>query len=267
MKYLFTLLAAIVIQLCSAQMVQPIVIMGYGGNTNLIDLINPGQEYTIGHQEDDPHFSSHGLALFTVSTDLAQYFLGQPNIDFEYHVSYHNAFGVNLGYVSPCLLYAENPMATGGQYTDPGTVYNGAAIRIYYKYYPGHFHKSYWEVQGVYKNLSYNNTGFDDEYEEGAIRNVYNMNEKETVLGIELIHGNRITREGDKFYADIFYGGGIHQRNRAYQIYSQTLMVSPGADYQNLVMATPGYYTSVLNLVTPVIGIKLGWNYLSHLSN
>jgi hypothetical protein len=261
MKHFFT--AVLVLISCQLLQAQTVVITGGTNSTTLLNL-TPDAKPALAVDSPKTSEPIEGIyprhKVFTVSSDLAQYFLCQPNIDLSIRLFHQGAIGVNLGLVEPCLLFAQNPL-TSQQYTNPGTVYSGIATRLYFKFYPGKKHKSYWDLQLVYKKLSYNGVGFSDQY-GNSVLNIYTMNEHETVYGLEAMHGHELTRENEHLNVDVFYGIGFHERLRNYQVTSENVVVAPGSDLQNLAMAMPGNYSGTLSLFTPVIGLKFGWNYL-----
>jgi len=263
MKYYFSAIA--ILFSCVLLQAQTVIISGFDMHSNVIDLTGKSQAVPDSSKNSkyQPFYGDNAPShkVFTISSDLTQYFICQPNIDFAIRVLRKEEIGLNIGIVEPCLLFAQNPLASE-QYTDPGTVYKGIATRLYFKFYPGVAHKSYWELQLVYKKLSYTSTGFSDDYENSSVLNTYNMNEQESVYGIELMHGNELTKENQHINIDFFYGAGFHERVRNYQVTSQEIFIAPGADLQNLAMATPGSYSGTLSLFTPVIGLRFGWNYL-----
>jgi hypothetical protein len=261
MKHFFA--AALAIIGCTFVQAQTFVITGGTNSTTLLNLTPETKPATVDSSSNQ-NSSIEGIypkhKAFTISSDLAQYFLCQPNIDFSIRVLHQAEIGLNIGLVEPCLLFAQNPL-TSAQYTEPGTVYSGIATRFYFKFYPGKAHKSYWDLQLVYKKLSYNNTGFNDQY-GNSVLNIYTMNEHETVYGLEVMHGHELTHENEHFNVDVFYGVGFHERIRNYQVTSENVVIAQGSDYQNIAMAMPGSYSGTLSLFTPVLGLKFGWNYL-----
>ena len=199
--------------------------------------------------------------LYTISTDLAQYALSQPNIDFEYTTSSSICAGINFGYIMPSLLFKINTLANG-QFTEPGTVYSGIAIRLYLKFYGLRHFQNYWCIQGVYKSISFNNVSFEDTYGD-AYWNNYTMSEQTSVVGIEILNGHESTTKNRVLNLDLFYGLGFHFRIRNYTITNATLSDPhiPGL-YPNKPIAYNGTYSGTLFLLTPVLGIKIGFNHL-----
>ncbi len=198
--------------------------------------------------------------LFSITTDLAQYGLFQPNIGFEYKID-TLAFGINVGLIEPSPIFAINPLANG-QFTDPGTVYSGIAFRFYLKIYNKKHPYSYWSFQAVYKKEAFNNISFSDEYRD-EILNTYTMSENGTVMGFEILHGNEITAKDENYTIDLFYGFGYHVRAMNYTISDEnTSPTYPGPEYNGLTIALPGTYSSTFSTFTPVIGLRIGWNYL-----
>jgi hypothetical protein len=197
--------------------------------------------------------------LFSITTDLAQYLLLQPNVGMEYRINRLVTLGANFGWVEPSPIFAVNPLADG-QFTDPGTVYTGYAIRFYGKLFLSRFQRSYFSVQGVYKAVSFNNVSFTDDYGDEAT-NTYTMSETAKVYGLEMLFG--IETLGPRSYVDLdlFWGFGMHQRNRNYTISNATLGVNMVSGYGEPV-AEDGNHTDILGLVTPIGGMRVGFNYI-----
>ena len=263
MKYIVTTLITVVFAFGIKAQVQPVILNGGNGAYGVIDLIPSAvpkdttkpattAQATSTVTEFDTAAPRH--KVYSISSDIAQFFLFQPNLDFEYRVSRVLAIGANIGIVEPSLLYSQNPLVTA-QFKDPGTVYQGTALRLFVKLYT---HRSYWCLQGVYKKLTCPATYFSDNF--GDVLNMYYMSEAETVFGLEFLHGHQLTKKGERFNADLFYGIGWHERFRSYTISDQTEVVSPGADMASAIIISPGNYTAYLSYLTPVIGLKFGWN-------
>jgi len=244
-----------------AQNPVPVMIVDPSGVLHTTMITPEIQTDTVKSQEQ-PYVETRKHALFSISTDLVQYFLCQPNIDFQYRVSPQIDLGINLGLVEPSLVFAENPL-TDIQYENPGSVYSGYAVRLYCKLFPNKYVKNYWSVQIVYKSLGYQNTGFNDNYNNGQLLNTYFMSEKAMVYGGEIMHGHRLSRQGEHLYVDLAYGLGLHQKFRNYTILSSSYIFAPGKENSISTLAQPGAYYSTMSVITPVISFKLGWNYLT----
>lgn len=198
--------------------------------------------------------------LFSITTDLAQYILFQPNIGVEYRINARFYAGINVGLVEPSSSFAVNPIANG-QFTNPGTVYSGYAVRLYLKMFLSKRHIGYVSVQGVYKSLSFNNVNFYDQYGD-AYGNNYTMSEHATTLGIDLFHGMELIRGKSIFNLDVFYGFGIHSRIRNYTISNQSFESGQiFIESEGKPIAYDGNYTNTLYNFTPVIGIRAGFKY------
>lgn len=199
--------------------------------------------------------------VFSITTDLAQYTMIQPNIGFECRITENLTIGINAGLVVPSPMFAINPLADG-QFTNPGTVYRGYALRFYFKLFPSMRHKGYWAIQGVYKSLAFNYISFADDYGD-EYQNTYTMSEHSTVTGFDLLHGNDLIGPNRHFDIDLFYGIGVHPRNRNYTITNQSAnFVYLPEDYSSEPVAYNGNYSNTLNIFTPVIGFKVGFNYI-----
>lgn len=262
MKYHFT---ALIFIICMgnvyAQNAVPTIIVDPSGATYTIMLIPQTQTDTAKQDQGKTYVNPAKYALFSISTDLMQYFLCQPNIDFQCRVSKQIDIGINLGLVEPSLVFAENPLSDI-QYKNPGSVYSGYAFRLYCKLFPSKYVKNYWSVQIVYKSLAYQNTGFNDNYNGGQVLNTYYMSEKEMVYGGEIMHGHRLSKQGEHLYVDLAYGLGLHQKFRNYTILSSSYVIAPGSENNVSTLAQPGIYYSAMSVLTPVVSLKFGWNYL-----
>jgi len=252
MKYYITLLAILMnCYFLQAQATDTTVVERSTGGFNRL-----AQDSTVIKHTDNPTYSS----LFSITTDLAQYGLFQPNLGIEINID-TISLGFNFGLVEPSPMFAVNPLADG-QFTYPGTVYRGTAFRFYLKIRTKKHPYSYWCFQGVYKKIAFNNISFSDEYRD-EILNTYTMDENSTVAGLDILHGNLIAGNDQGYTIDFFYGFGYHIRTRNYTIYNENSSPSyPGPEYNGLTIALPGTYQTVLSIFTPVVGFKVGFNYL-----
>lgn len=197
------------------------------------------------------------------STDALQDFFPQPNLNIEYAWS-HNAIGLYTGLILRSANFAVNPFANG-QYTDPGTVYNGWAFKLYYKLYDKKWPNHYWCIQAVYKPEWFNNELFFDETKPDEATVSYTMSEKASVYGIDILRGYELVSK-THFHLDFFFGVGLHYHVMNYNVTSldaQGYLSSPAKGY-----ADGGYYiysgSNTLNVLipTPVMGLKIGFELL-----
>jgi hypothetical protein len=192
-------------------------------------------------------------SYFSFNTDLLQCAYFQPNIGAEYRRNKVEC-GLNIGYTFPSPLFSVNTLADG-QYTWPGTVYYGEALRLYVKFFanpnkPTH----YWSFQVTIKNQWYNNVDFTDQPSGGDIPFYYTMDEKETVLGFELLHGHEFYA-GSLLYFDLFYGLGYHVRFRQFEVVTSS-SYNPYSGYLPC-----GYYKGTISYLLPVVGFRAGFNF------
>jgi hypothetical protein len=188
---------------------------------------------------------------FTVSIDVAQYVMLQPNIGIEYRRN-NLEFGLNFGLVFP-WRDSVNILANG-QYKWPAPIYYGEAFRAYCKFYnPKKIHR-YWAVQAVVKTLWYHNRGFMDQPDGDESQVYYTMSENATVLGIDVLNGKEC-RMSDEMHLDIFWGVGFHDRLRTFEV-TKSSDGGPGS-YLPL-----GTYKGYIDYLTPVFGMKLGFSFL-----
>jgi len=194
--------------------------------------------------------------VIAISTDGMQYILDQPNICIEYMWN-RFSIGVYAGIIIPDANFEVNPFANG-QYTNPGTVYSGAAFKLYFKCYDVKKTNHYWAIQLECKPEYFNNTDFYDEPVHDEVLVSYTMNEKATVLGIDLLRGYEL-RKPNILHLDFFYGFGLHLKNRDYTVSSSNTTGGMGGQKY---MPTDGIYQTVAADFTPVVGLKLGLNYI-----
>lgn len=205
---------------------------------------------------------------FSISTDLAQYALLQPNINFEYKISALRTLGVNFGQINPMAAFATNPVANG-QFTDPGTVYRGYAIRLYIKIHDSLHPKRYWCIQGVYKSLYFNNRFFYDQYGD-AYYSSYTMSENSQTTGLDVMRGYEFPLKDRHLDIDLFFGLGCHFRSRNYTINNESTNAPINnsgqpelpSEYRNDPLAKNGNFNDVVTIITPILGFKLGYNFL-----
>ncbi len=217
--------------------------------------ISQGQGNTPQTDKD-----SVGCKVISISTDGMQYILNQPNISIECAWDRYS-IGLYGGIVIPSHLFAVNPLAAG-QYTNPGTVYSGAAFKLYFKYYEAKKLNHYWAIQLEYKPEYFNNVSFYDEVVQDEVVDNYTMNEKTTVFGIDLLRGYELNELSipNVIHADFFFGFGVHVRDRDYTVISNTY--SGGFGGREYMPYVGTYKASVVNY-TPVIGLKIGFNYFT----
>jgi hypothetical protein len=82
------------------------------------------------------------------------------------------------------------------------------------------------------------------------------MNENTVVLGLDIMHGHEIN-ENHIFHLDFFYGLGYHCRIRDYSI---TSLWGTTAIPDNGEVLQIGNYHKLDIYITPVIGLKMGFN-------
>jgi hypothetical protein len=204
--------------------------------------------------------------VFAITTDIAQYFLSQPNIGVEFKLARPLFIGINGALIIPSPLFGVNPFANG-QFTNPGLIYKGYALRLYIKLYMPKKTKQYWCLQGVYKSLSVNNFSEVD-YDGDNVLDAYAISEKASTYGVDLFHGNEFFGNENRFILDFFYGIGVHFKNRNYSISNSSFGYlyggTPGSpsSIDNQPVAYDGNYSTILIIVTPEIGLRIGFNYL-----
>jgi hypothetical protein len=188
---------------------------------------------------------------FSVSTDLMQYAVYQPNIGVEYRRGKF-AYGLNIGIVYPDPMFYINVLANG-QYLWPGMVYKGTALRAYWKYfYNKNKPSTFFCVQAECKYLWYNNTSFVDDPGGEDIDVNYTMDEKATALGIDALFGHEYAPY-KIMHIDLFYGIGYHIKFREFTVVTSTNQYSGG--YMPL-----GSYKGTVSYPAPIAGVKIGFN-------
>lgn len=200
------------------------------------------------------------VGCISLSTDATQYILMQPNINVEYDWN-RIALGLYAGIIKPDPLFEIDPLADG-QYKLPGTVYNGLALKLYLKYYDEFKPFAYWCVQGICKPESFSNIDFTDAAIQDEYTISYNMSESSIVLGFDFLRGYELDEsiENCPIHIDFFFGIGFHDRFSNYNISessSSELLTETGRVFQ----PQNGNYTNSVFYPTPVIGLKLGFNY------
>jgi hypothetical protein len=101
---------------------------------------------------------------------------------------------------------------------------------------------------------------YSDFYGDGYGSNSYTMSERANTFGLDFLHGNEFNPFSKYFDIDLFYGLGVHERFRNYNISNQSYFgfINPS----NSDIAYDGNYTNVLTIVTPVVGLRVGFNYV-----
>ncbi len=189
-----------------------------------------------------------------ISTDAMQYILPvQPNINIEY-IWNGMAIGFYAGLVYPDANMTVNPFASG-QYTMPGTVYYGKAFKLYFKNYDIKRPKRYWSAQFECKPQWFNNVNFMDQPAGDESQVYYTMSNKTTVLGLDMLRGHEYG-EQNILHIDFFYGIGVHDRISTSVITSSSRPFGIDGD------GALGTYKGYIWYLTPVIGLKFGFNYL-----
>jgi hypothetical protein len=207
--------------------------------------------------------------VFSVSTDLAQDAFYQPNLGVDYKINKYLTAGINAGYLFACPLFAVNPLADG-QFTYPGTVYSGPTLRINIKLYFGFDNenfRNYVGLQGVYKSISFNNVQFTDDYGDEDY-NEYNMSERTSTFGGDLIFGHNFEKRGSRVGFEFFMGIGLHERFRNYTIsnelfngYPPAYGNTPPSVIQGQGVASNGNYNIDETVYPVIIGLKLSFKY------
>jgi hypothetical protein len=215
------------------------------------------------HKADSIRENAPFPRAIAISTDAMQYIIPQPNFNIEY-IWNHQAIGFYTGLIQPLSFFAVNPIADG-QYTDPGTVYNGWAFKLYYKWYDKKRPKHYWCMQLEYKPEWFNNLSFYDQTSEEQTVD-YTMNEKAAVYGYDLLRGFEYG-EQDAMHLDFFFGIGFHYRVMNYDVTSlnsngfygnnNNTPIGDGTSTISL-----GNHTAGFLLPTPIVGLKFGLNFL-----
>ena len=198
------------------------------------------------------------LCYFSFTTDAMQYLLHQPNVGVEYRTE-NFAYGLNIGLVFPDNAFAVNPFANA-QYTWPGLVYYGEALRAYWKFfYNENMPANYFSVQLEYKYLWYNNVGFTD-YEPSTSINInYSMNETANALGFDVLHGHE-WQLLDIIHLEVFYGLGLHIKVRDYTVLPSAFSSNPiNTQFPPLV----GSYKDAISYPAPILGFRVGFNLLN----
>ena len=213
------------------------------------------------HKADSIRMNEPPPRAIAISTDGLQYIIPQPNINIEY-IWNRMAIGAYAGIIMPTDEFAVNPIADG-QFTDPGTIYNGWAFKLYYKWYDKKWPKHYWCLQFEYKPEWFSNHDFYDQPEE-ELHVYYTMSENATVYGYDLLRGYEYG-EKDAMHLDFFYGIGFHYRVMNYDVTS--LSANGGYNGTNTVTymnysISLGHHTGYLFLPTPILGLKFGLNFL-----
>ncbi len=223
-----------------------------------------GVLYTVYPPNHSPEpIKDTTFKFFSVTTDLLQYFLLQPNVGIEFRVLPLFNVGSNFGLVYPSPLFTVNPLANG-QFTYPGTVYSGYALRVYVKLFISRKQKGFFSFQGVYKSLHFNNLSCSDMYGD-AYGNTYNLNEQTTTIGLDILYGTQLTKIDNTVDVNMFFGWGIHNRNRNYTVTNQAFGnfgQPPPYESQGRPIAYNGNYSESLVLFTPVLGLRFGFSYV-----
>ncbi len=184
---------------------------------------------------------------FSITTDVAQYILYQPNIGIGFRWN-GSVIEINAAKIYPGQLYSDNPFANG-QYSFPGLVYQGEAFRVNYKHFIRNHPKRYISAQAMYKHEWFNNVNFTDAY-NGDNSLEYTMNEKTNVVGLDISEGI-IIGKNSWYHLDFSVGLGLHDRLRNFDVTSVTnLTAGPGL----------GNYNGYIWYVTPVFSFKAGFN-------
>jgi hypothetical protein len=181
----------------------------------------------------------------------------------EYGLNSNFNIGIAAGNIHPGFWAASYLSMPSGLL--PATIFTGYGGRLYGKYYlnVNNDRRSYISVQFVYKKMSYNNVTFSsqdpsqyyEEYDDYVLQNG-----KETVSGLDILFGWEFSCIHNRLFFDIFTGIGVRDR-----VYQETI-VSSYRQNQNTgqILSYPPFppsvYTYNIKYVTPVTGIKIGFN-------
>ncbi len=183
----------------------------------------------------------------SISMNEVQFPINEFSIYADYCMDEKNSFGINVG-----VIYA-NPtfkvfILSPDQGTYPGTVWNGMVFRADYKHCWVNQLKKYWEVQVIYKTLSYHNQSFVNWIDDNPYD--FSRNEKAYLIGLDAINGRHFLKYDSHLNLELFWGIGARYRKRNYSNLST-----------NVPFAYPlGSFTLEQFYPTLIFGFKVGFN-------
>ena len=153
---------------------------------------------------------------WTVSTNVAQFFLGDISVYGEYCFRKGNSIGVSYGIISP-IRSRSSVYNSGFQVNDdlyPYLIYTGYTTRLYAKFHVEGNHRIYFSPLIMYKELRYSHYLFHDQFQQGEYQEHYERSETAKVISLQMLWGKEFPFHG--FLIDCYTGLGLRARIRSY---------------------------------------------------
>jgi hypothetical protein len=185
--------------------------------------------------------------------------LAEYNIGVEFGINKYLALGIGLGQVHKNDILDPLPLSPS-QNRWPGTVYEGYSFRLNAKIYPYKKTSDYWNIQLLYKIVSYADHEFTDKVYDGNHYDnfaTYKRTEHANVSGFSIMHGHEYATANGYLYIDFFYGIGIRYRERRINT-TETRTIDHATEG-----SFPGLGYTEQFQTFPVIetGFKIGFNF------
>lgn len=190
---------------------------------------------------------------FTLHTDLMLNLLNEKNIGAEIKLSKIISIGGSYARVMPSDYFGDH-MFIASHHKFPPRIYDGYALRAYFKYYLPPKYGFYFQLTAMYKDAGYGyNYVFDGAGDHGSKTSI-RINERAKIYGAYLLAGQEfvIAKYG---FIDMFFGLAYRYRIRTYTTISSIVK----DDYFSPELL--GTFTVSQHYFAPVIGLKLGFCY------
>lgn len=149
----------------------------------------------------------------SISMNEVQLPINELSIYADYCLNDKNSFGINVGFIYPNSRFKVFILSSD-QGTNPGTVWTGMVFRANYKHCWVNRLKKYWEVQVIYKTLSYHNQSFVNWIDDNPYD--FTRNENAYLIGLDAINGKHLTKYDSHVNLELFWGIGARYRKRNY---------------------------------------------------
>lgn len=204
----------------------------------------------LAQKDADTTKFNHRLALHT---DVMLNLLNEKNIGAEIKLHQRISIGASYARVMPSYYFGDH-IFIASHHKFPPRIFDGFALRAYFKYYLPPKYGFYFQLTALYKDAGYGfSRVFDGAGDKGSLTSI-RTNERAKIYGAYLLAGQEfvIAKYG---FIDMFFGLAYRYRIRTY-----TTISSISTKYWGRPESL-GTFTVSQHYFAPVIGLKLGFCY------
>ena len=204
----------------------------------------------LGQSEGDSTKFSLRFALYT---DMMLNLLNEKNFGAEIKLRQKISVGASYARVMPSY-YLGDHIFIASHHKFPPRIFDGFALRAYFKYYLPFKYGFYFQLTAMYKDAGYGyNYVFDGAGDDGS-KTTERINERAKIYGAYLLAGQEfeIAKYG---FIDMFFGLAYRNRIRTYTT------ISSKVEDSYFKPDPLGTFTVSQHYFAPVIGLKLGFCY------